>query len=84
MRRIRWRIADYLSRIACWLRGHEWKEMNCYHGPYGNLVAELKTQIWHEIVSSHTVEHHGDMLESVDDKLTKLAQLAGENWGHIK
>jgi hypothetical protein len=80
---IRWRIADYLSHLACLLRGHRWYLPDQWHPVPGNRVADLRQSIWLNCVLMCPVA--GDYREHLDDtdrKLAELAQLAGENWGH--
>lgn len=81
MRRLRWIIADYLSRAACWLRGHSWYVADCFYGVPGNRAAELKQRIW---INCTMLNHEdAERLAIIDHDLSALAQLAGENWGHI-
>lgn len=75
MKNLRRIIADWLSFIACKLRGDKWYEADAFHGVPGNRAAELRTQIWQSI--------YGNADEKTYDNLQELAQLAGENWGHI-
>lgn len=81
--RLRWKMADYLSRIACWLRGHKWYVADAYAGVPGNRVNELHSQIREQFILRIDVINDADQLEFVESKLDELAQMAGENWGHI-
>lgn len=83
MSNLRWRIADYLSRIACWLRGHKWYVADTWHGVPGNRAAELRQQIMIECVTCSALRDDPGALPLIDRNLTELAQLAGENWGHV-
>lgn len=81
-----WRIADYLSRVACWLRGHKWYVADTWHGVPGNRAAELRQRVWVNAVLLANFDDEIDMdrLNSLDRDLSELAQAAGENWGHIE
>ena len=75
VRRLRWALADRLSYLACKLRGHEWYVADTFHGVPGNRAAELRQQIWVEVILQSTAD-------KIEPMLGELAQLAGENWGH--
>ena len=79
MSNIRWKLADVLSRLACWLRGKKWYAHTGY-GLHGNRASELSQRIWELCV----LQGHEDkeFLDEVEPRLQELARLAGENWGH--
>lgn len=82
---IRWKIADWLSFVACKLRGHRWVQMpDNYPGIYGNRAAALKDRIWTLAVLANHPKPWTDFLDEISIKLDELGQLAGENWGHWK
>jgi hypothetical protein len=81
-RHLRWFLADWLSFLACKLRGHKWYTPDNYASVPGNRVAELKQNIWESVVSHDHMD--GEWLEYMERGLGELAQLAGENWGHIR
>lgn len=83
--RLRWALADRLSRLACCLRGHRWYVADAWHGVPGDRVNELRSQIWDEMIILANLhdETHVGALNRADEKLGELAQFAGENWGHI-
>lgn len=84
LRRFRWQLADQLSRLACWLRGHAWYSPNNMSGVPGNRAADLKQSIWERcVVLSNSPTDDADTLGTIDKDLTELGQLAGEQWGHI-
>lgn len=80
---LRWTLADWLSRIACWLRGQKWYETPCY-GIHGNRAADLAQSIWEDCVLLDSIAKHKDTvwMQKLEMKVRELAQLAGENWGH--
>lgn len=83
---IRWRLADYLSRIACWLRGQEWYVADTWHGVPGNRAAELKQIVWVNAVAQDALSRpleDQEELKNIERAVAELAQLAGENWGHV-
>lgn len=82
--RLRWIIADWLSFLACKLRGNPWYRNDNWASVMGNRSAELKQSIWERVV---VLEHGSDnkdpeWLDKIDRELTELGQIAGENWGH--
>lgn len=79
---IRCRIADWLSRMACWLRGHKWYVADAWHGVPGNRAAELQQRLWQAYVLMWD-KTDKEEIESVEQDLNELAQAAGQNWGHI-
>lgn len=88
IRKWRWCVADWLSFAACKLRGQKWCLSSAWHGVPGNRAADLQQQIWTEAVAqilrfSDEAEYR-EYIESLESKLWELAQLAGENWGHIQ
>lgn len=84
-RNIRWFIAAWLRRIACWIMGEKWYVSDCWASTPGNRVAELHQQIWEWMVSQTdlTDRDRRDELDSIGKRLSELAQIAGESWGHI-
>lgn len=82
--KLRNRIADWLSRIACWLRGHKWYVADTFYGVPGNRAAELQQQVWVDvcILAGNSPEDR-EALGTIDARLNELSQLAGENWGHV-
>jgi hypothetical protein len=82
---IRWRIADWLSRVACWLRGHSWYVADAWHGVPGNRVSELSQRIRDELILRIDLndEDENQAFQRATAELEELAQMAGENWGHI-
>ncbi len=82
----RWKIADYLSFVACKLRGQRWYPSYCFGGVPGNRAAELKQSVWERCVALEICSENKDpeWLNKIDQELTELGQIAGENWGHIK
>lgn len=84
--RVRWFIADVLSRIACWLRGQEWYIGNAWASAPGNRASDLKQSVWERCVALNACSENKDQawLDSIESELNELGQLAGENWGHIQ
>lgn len=83
MKTLRWKVADWLSFLACRLRGHEWKQLsNNYPGIHGNRAADIKDRLWQLSVLANYPKPATDYLEETESLLGELAQLAGENWGH--
>ena len=81
----RWKIADILSLVACKLRGHEWYLADVWHGVPGNRAAELREKVWQNaVLLTPAREYKSDLMAELESDLNELAQLAGENWGHIK
>lgn len=85
VQRIRWRLSDWLSRLACALRGHPWYVADAWHGVPGNRVSELHSQIRDFLIIKTDFQDTNslDNLVAAEEKLDELAQLAGENWGHV-
>lgn len=79
---VRWWLAGWLCRFACWLRKEEWRVADTWHGVPGNRANELRQQIWVEVVTSNLRDDQ-QALDSIDRNLAELAQAAGEAWGHI-
>lgn len=79
-----WRLADWLSFLACKLRGHKWYPICAGYGIHGNRASDLKHKVWELSVFSaaRTNFSHQDDLDEIEKALGELAQLAGENWGH--
>jgi len=80
------RIADWLSRIACWLRGHKWYVADSWYGVPCNRPSELQQQIWLDVVCLTVGDHTPEtktMLDTIEKRLDELSQAAGANWGHI-
>lgn len=86
MRNLRWKIADWISWIACKLRGHDWYLGEAWYAVPGNRAADLQQLIWTDIVLIATPFSSADKdaLDRTGKHLAELAQAAGENWGHIK
>ena len=84
--RCRNRLADWLSRFAAWLRHEKWYVSDSWHGVPGNRAAELRQQIWVDVVclSVPIDEDDRDRLGAISNRLNELAQAAGEKWGHIE
>ena len=84
-RRLKWKLADWLSRLACQLRGQPWYRAACWAGVPGNRAAELKQTLWERCVALEMGSGQKDpeWLEQIERELTELGQIAGENWGHI-
>jgi hypothetical protein len=82
---IRWNIADWLSWLACKLRGHRWYVADAWYGVPGNRANELKSQIRDQLIllADFQNESDRDKLDLADERLDELCQMAGENWGHI-
>ena len=76
----RWRLADWLSWLACKLRGHKWYLADTWCGVGGNRAAELKQALWELCVSKDG--NDTKWLAKIEPALDELGQLAGENWGH--
>lgn len=75
-------IADYLSFLACKLRGGKWyHNPSTYPGLYGNRAAELKQRIWERCCVVHALDSDSDLLDLINADLEELGQIAGENWG---
>lgn len=83
-RNIRWFLAAWLRRIACWIMGEKWYVSDCWAGAPGNRAAELRQQIWEWMVSEAVCNGDGlKDLDGIEKALSELAQIAGESWGHI-
>lgn len=84
MRRFKWLMADYVSRLACWLRGHKWYAGDTWSGVSGNRAAELRQSVWERCVALEAASENKDpyWLSKIDAELTELGHLAGEQWGH--
>jgi hypothetical protein len=82
---VRWKIADWLSFLACKLRGHKWYLGRAWHAVPGNRATDLQQSIWQRCVclDLEASNNDADLLENIEAELDELAQLAGENWGHI-
>jgi hypothetical protein len=83
----RWSLADPLSKAACLLRGHKWRELtNTYPGIYGNEAANLADDIRCTaiLLTDFQDDEQRERFEHIDSTLDKLAGLAKEQWGHIK
>lgn len=85
MHRFRWATADWISRLACWLRGHKWYVADAWAGVPGNRANELQSQLHECLVIQTDFEDDSSMetLKRGEEILDELAQLAGCNWGHI-
>lgn len=87
------RLADYLCRFACYLRGEKWYVADTWHGVPGNRAAELRQKIWLEVVYLKSVACDGadadtcdsvdETLDTIDHSLAELSQVAGESCGHV-
>jgi hypothetical protein len=83
---LRWKLADWLSFAACKLRGHKWYLGDSWYPVPGNRAADLRQQVWVSICA-HVTPFGSDSLDFLDEiepKIDELAQMAGENWGHVK
>jgi hypothetical protein len=80
-----WGLADYLSRIACWLRGHDWYPADAWHGVPGNRASELNQRIRDELIvrMDLTDDDDNQAYQRATGELDELAQMAGQNWGHV-
>ena len=83
--RLRWAIADYLSFLACKLRGNKWYMANNMANVMGNRAAELRQSVWERCVALELSAEKKDpeWLNLIDAELTELGEIAGENWGHF-
>lgn len=77
------RLADWLCRIASWLRGEKWYVADAWHGVPGNRASELRQRIWQKCVALQVGHDDKSWLTEIDRDLTELAQAAGESWGHV-
>lgn len=77
---VRNRLADWLSFLACKLRGDRWYVADTWHGIPGNRAAELRQQIflWCVLTANNDWP-----LKEVEPQLEELGQLARENCGHV-
>lgn len=84
----RWRLAGWLSYLACRLRGQKWYVGDTWHGVQGNRAAELKQKIWLDAVSQicrfREEQEYQEFIDDLEPRLDELAQLAGENFGEPK
>lgn len=78
----RWRLANWLSKLACKLRGTPWHLSDNMSGVPGNRAAELKQRIWERCVALETCSDNKDpeWLKLIEHELDELGQIAGENW----
>ena len=85
VKNIRHWIADRLSFAACRLRGHKWYLGDSWHSVPGNRATDLSQRIWTDVVfiSVPFKDEDQDARARIEKHLEELAQLAGENWGHI-
>ena len=83
---LRWKLADWLSFAACKLRGQKWYLGASWHAVPGNRAADLSQQVWVEIVSNASLKSQDarEFLGHIEPRFKELAQMAGENWGHVK
>lgn len=82
--KMRWNLADILSKVAVRLRGQKWEPIGFY-GIHGNEAAYVKNLIWQTLVLEKfkwDTEDDRETVRMIGEELDKLAQLAGENWGH--
>lgn len=83
LHRLRWQLADILSWLACKLRGHRWYMADTWHGVPGNRAAELGERIREDFILRIDWQTEKDAFERVESEIEELAQMAGENWGHV-
>ena len=85
LKTLRWNMADWLSLLACKLRGQPWYRGDSWAGPNGNRAADLKQSIWERCVALEAFAENKDpeWLDKIDRELSELGQISGENWGHI-
>jgi hypothetical protein len=83
--KLRWFLADWLSWCACKLRGHRWYVADAWHGVPGNRISELSQRIRDELILRMDLndDDEGKAYQRVTGELDELAQMAGENWGHV-
>jgi hypothetical protein len=83
---LRWRMADWLSFLACKLRGDKWYLGSSWHAVPGNRAADLSQRIWEDVtlISVPFDEDDDDARDRIEKHLMELSQKAGECWGHIQ
>lgn len=84
MELLRWIMADWLSFVACKLRGNKWYRSETMSRVNGNRAAELAQSIFERCVALETVSHnhHPEWLKMIEQEVGELGQMAGQNWGH--
>jgi hypothetical protein len=82
----RWKLADRLSKWAVRLRGQKWYLNDNWAQCYSNEAGELQQEIWERTISLTTglSPEEKEVAQNIAPRLERLAQLAGENWAHLK
>lgn len=82
---LRWKLADGLSFVACWLRGHKHAQLKYnYPGVRGNRAAELVDGLWQLCVMANHPKPSDKYLDEIEAMLHELGKLAGQNWWYGK
>lgn len=80
LKNLRWNIADWLCRLANWLRGHE--SLWLGYDLYGNKSAALEEELRLTLVCARWSKLTKDELHNALVLLDELAQQARETWWH--